>query len=220
MQVWTGYSQSLRAGDGVLTLNVDMACTAFLEQDPVLKFLMKAAGVANEGGLSNMASMQLRKAQKAIAGLKASLPFQPSTSYVDGDSELFLHFRGRIFMQGLRVQGGGGKNFTAGLKVCTCRECSFEMTTLPNTCFGANEGVYREGWQVYSYIRSSYLWRSIQQGKFHHSCGSQWVVKPKQNSAEAVDVPAGGGDPHGQQEARVQGQDPDGARGRRPDVRE
>jgi eukaryotic translation initiation factor 2C len=70
MQVWTGYSQSLRAGDGVLTLNVDMACTAFLEQDPVLKFLTKAAGVVNESGLANMTPVQLRKAQKAISGLK------------------------------------------------------------------------------------------------------------------------------------------------------
>ena len=39
----------------------------------MLKFLAKAAGVANEGQLANMGNGQIRKAQKAISGLKVHI---------------------------------------------------------------------------------------------------------------------------------------------------
>jgi hypothetical protein len=72
MQVWTGYKQSLRAGNGMLTLNVDMSCTAFLEEDPVPKYLARAANLPNESGLANIkpGDRYFKKAEKAIARLK------------------------------------------------------------------------------------------------------------------------------------------------------
>lgn len=73
MQVWQGYRQSLRAGDGILTLNIDMACTAFLQQDPVSTFLVKSANLVNDNALQGMAERDVSKAQKAIRGLKVGV---------------------------------------------------------------------------------------------------------------------------------------------------
>ena len=68
-QAWLGYQQSLRPCETGLTLNVDIACTAFLEQIPCIDFLAKNAGVAVPQ-LSQIGGVQLRKAAKAISGLK------------------------------------------------------------------------------------------------------------------------------------------------------
>lgn len=71
-EAWKGYSQSLRPSQGGLTLNVDMACTAFLESKPVLEYLAKAAGVSEAavGQGLNPRSEQFKKARRAIQGLK------------------------------------------------------------------------------------------------------------------------------------------------------
>ena len=71
--MWTGYSQSLLAGDGCLSLNIDMSCTAFLEQSAVISYLAKAANIPDKM-ISEMNKAQHRKATKAIVGLKARHP--------------------------------------------------------------------------------------------------------------------------------------------------
>ena len=77
MQVWTGYTQSLRAGDGCLTLNVDMACTAFLREEPVMAFVQRAAFLMGENQLTQMSNDQIKKANKALSGLQV----KPSSSH-------------------------------------------------------------------------------------------------------------------------------------------
>ena len=71
--MWTGYSQSLLASDGCLSLNIDMSCTAFLEQSPVISYLAKAVNIPGQM-ISEMNKAQHRKATKAIAGLKVRHP--------------------------------------------------------------------------------------------------------------------------------------------------
>ena len=44
-QVWLGYQQSLRPCQVGLAINVDIACTAFLEEMPVPDYLAKSAGL-------------------------------------------------------------------------------------------------------------------------------------------------------------------------------
>ena len=41
MKVWLGYQQSLQPLHMGLSLNVDLAATAFLEQQPVINFLVR-----------------------------------------------------------------------------------------------------------------------------------------------------------------------------------
>lgn len=69
-EVWQGWTQSLRVGEGCLTLNVDMACTAFLQEVPVLQYLANAAAVHNVDSMNNV---QFKKARKAIMGLKVEV---------------------------------------------------------------------------------------------------------------------------------------------------
>ena len=70
LQVWTGYTQSLRPGDNCITLNVDMACTAFLQEETVIQFICRAAMIMGENQLQSMNNEQIKKANKALSGLK------------------------------------------------------------------------------------------------------------------------------------------------------
>lgn len=79
-EVWVGYSQSLRPSQGGLTLNIDMACTAFLERQPVVNFLAAAAGVPLSAIGSGMSPDQLKRARRAIQGLQALLMLTSSHS--------------------------------------------------------------------------------------------------------------------------------------------
>ena len=72
VQVWLGYQQSLRPSHAGLTLNVDMAATAFLEPQMVIDFLQKAAGLRSPQEFAHLTPMQHRKATKAITGLRVS----------------------------------------------------------------------------------------------------------------------------------------------------
>lgn len=62
--------QSLRPEQLGLALQVDMAVTAFLEPGPVIDFLQRAAGLRDPRDFARAAPMQLRKANKAIIGIK------------------------------------------------------------------------------------------------------------------------------------------------------
>lgn len=72
MQVWLGYQQSLRPLHAGLTLNVDMAATAFLEPQMVIDFLQKAIGLRSPQEFAHLTPMQHRKATRAITGLRVS----------------------------------------------------------------------------------------------------------------------------------------------------
>lgn len=80
MQAWIGYQQSLRPCESGLTLNVDLACTAFIQEQPVPKFLAEAAGVLSEHELANLGDVGLKKVKRAIEGLKVCQ--QPARSPV------------------------------------------------------------------------------------------------------------------------------------------
>lgn len=56
----------------MLTLNVDVSHTAFLEQDSVPKYLAKALQLPSESALAGLLQdgRMFRKAEKAISGLK------------------------------------------------------------------------------------------------------------------------------------------------------
>lgn len=69
LQVWLGYKQSLRPCENGLTLNIDVAATAFLSPDPVLKFLSNTLRRPEEA-LTLENREELRKAEKAIRNLK------------------------------------------------------------------------------------------------------------------------------------------------------
>ena len=77
-----GYQQSLRPCEAGLALNVDSACTAFLEESPVLDFMVKAAGAFNVEQLGHCQEHQMRKISKALIGIKVSTmsppPLQPT----------------------------------------------------------------------------------------------------------------------------------------------
>lgn len=81
-EAWKGYSQSLRPSEGGLTLNVDKACTAFLQTRPVIEYLADVSGVPFAAIRSGMSPDQFRKARRAIQGLKVpcfTLPMQLRT---------------------------------------------------------------------------------------------------------------------------------------------
>jgi eukaryotic translation initiation factor 2C len=74
VQVWLGYQQSLRPTHAGLSLNVDIAATAFLEVQPVINFLARSAGLREARDfLRGISPVQLKKANKAIAGIMVSL---------------------------------------------------------------------------------------------------------------------------------------------------
>ncbi len=70
-QVWLGYSQALKSTVGGLTLNVDMAATAFLRPGSVSEYLMELLGLRS---LDCMKQFHRKKANKAIAGVRARSP--------------------------------------------------------------------------------------------------------------------------------------------------
>ncbi len=72
VQVWLGYQQSLRPSQGGLTLNVDLAATAFLQPQPVIDFLMRATGLRSPRDFNRLTPQQHRTASKAITGLKVT----------------------------------------------------------------------------------------------------------------------------------------------------
>ncbi|KAK9827384.1 hypothetical protein WJX81_005044 [Elliptochloris bilobata] len=70
-EVWLGYQQSLRPCESGLTLNVDLAATAFLQVQPVHEYLARSAGLRDVREFSRgMTPMQHKKASKAIAGIR------------------------------------------------------------------------------------------------------------------------------------------------------
>ena len=70
VQAWLGYYQSLRPCETGLTLNVDLACTAFLSEQQTTKFLAAAAGLYDVTDLARMNDRQHAKAKAAISGLE------------------------------------------------------------------------------------------------------------------------------------------------------
>ena len=73
MQVWLGYTQSLRPTQSGLTLNMDMAATAFLEVQPVIDCLLRSVNFRSPEQFANASPQIIRKAARAIAGIKARL---------------------------------------------------------------------------------------------------------------------------------------------------
>lgn len=71
MQVWLGYKQSLRPCENGLTLNIDVAATAFLQPVPVLQHLANVLRKRDDL-LTLEDRNDLRKAHKALSGLKVT----------------------------------------------------------------------------------------------------------------------------------------------------
>ncbi len=71
--MWLGYTQSLRPTQSGLTLNMDMAATAFLEVQPVIDYLLRAINFRSPEQFANASPQIIRKAARAIAGIKARL---------------------------------------------------------------------------------------------------------------------------------------------------
>jgi Argonaute linker 1 domain len=72
LQVWLGYSQSLRATDSGLSLNVNTAAAAFLEEQPVVNLMAAAAGLRDASDIerSGLTPDRQRKMSKAVTGVK------------------------------------------------------------------------------------------------------------------------------------------------------
>lgn len=70
-QVWLGYQQSLRPAEKGLTLNVDIAATAFLEQQPVIEYMARLAGLRDVRELKTYGlGENARKVSKGMQGIK------------------------------------------------------------------------------------------------------------------------------------------------------
>ena len=69
--MWLGYNQSLRPAQVGLTLNVDMAATAFLEVQKLADFIGRALGIRT-GQLASADPRTIKKASKAITGIKVA----------------------------------------------------------------------------------------------------------------------------------------------------
>ena len=61
-------------------LNIDTAATAFLEEQPLVQYLMRSIGVFNEQGLINMNQITYKKAAKSVNGIKVCI--DAATSHV------------------------------------------------------------------------------------------------------------------------------------------
>ena len=67
--MWLGYQQSLRPCQAGLTLNVDIAATAFLEEQDMLPFM--AAALGGRGvDLQRLNPGQQRKLARAVRGVQ------------------------------------------------------------------------------------------------------------------------------------------------------
>lgn len=73
-----GYSQSLRPTLAGLTVNIDLAATAFLEVQPVSQFILFNIGMRDINDFGRMSPLLKKKASKAIAGIRVSLFFVPA----------------------------------------------------------------------------------------------------------------------------------------------
>ena len=67
--MWLGYNQSLRPTEVGLTLNIDMAATAFLEVQKLVDFICRALGI-RPPQLASADPRTIKKASKAITGIK------------------------------------------------------------------------------------------------------------------------------------------------------
>lgn len=70
MQVWLGFSQSLRACEAGLTLNVDVASTAFVQAQGAVEFVARAAGMRPDLLSNGLTGNQLRTATKAANNMQ------------------------------------------------------------------------------------------------------------------------------------------------------
>ena len=77
VQVWLGFSQSLRSCMAGLTLNVDVASSAFVTAQPLVDYVARAAGVRPDMINNGLAGNQLRSATKASLNLQAPPPPPP-----------------------------------------------------------------------------------------------------------------------------------------------
>lgn len=69
-EVWLGHSQSLRACETGLTLNVDVASTAFIQAQPAVDFVARAAGMRPDLLANGLTGNQLRTATKAANNIQ------------------------------------------------------------------------------------------------------------------------------------------------------
>ena len=73
--MWLGYQQSLRPSEKGLTLNVDIAATAFLEQQPVTEYMARLAGMRDVRELKSFGlGENARKVSKGMQGIKVCDP--------------------------------------------------------------------------------------------------------------------------------------------------
>ena len=80
VQVWLGYQQSLRPSEKGLTLNVDVAATAFLEQQPVIEYMARIAGLRDVRELKSFGlGESARKVSKGMQGIKVGHHISGST---------------------------------------------------------------------------------------------------------------------------------------------
>ena len=70
VQVWLGFSQSLRACETGLTLNVDVASTAFVTAQPMVEFVARVAGVRPDLLSNGLSGNQLRAVTRAALNLQ------------------------------------------------------------------------------------------------------------------------------------------------------
>jgi hypothetical protein len=71
-QVWLGYHQSLQSTQSGLTINVDTAATAFLEEKCVLDFLVIVLRLRGPKDLAFMSADRKWKANRAMIGKKVT----------------------------------------------------------------------------------------------------------------------------------------------------
>jgi len=82
-EVWLGFSQSLRACATGLTLNVDVASTAFVSAQPMVEYVARAAGVRPDLINQGLSGNQLR------AATKAALKLQVVATHIQGSKRKY-----------------------------------------------------------------------------------------------------------------------------------
>ncbi|RHY23498.1 hypothetical protein DYB32_009171 [Aphanomyces invadans] len=70
-ELWFGYHQSLRPTQSQLTLNIDMAATAFVEAMPALDYLLETCRLSDIP--TSMGKAQISSASKAFRGIKVAV---------------------------------------------------------------------------------------------------------------------------------------------------
>ena len=69
--MWLGYNQSLRPAEVGITLNIDMAATAFLEVQKLMDYISRVLGI-RPNQLASADPRLIKKASKAITGIKVA----------------------------------------------------------------------------------------------------------------------------------------------------